>query len=249
MSGKFKAGDQVTWGRRSDLGVGVVLGVDDLGDGSRAAVRFEDYDGYKDEVCETRSFAQDYHTPLWTELLPVFKAHNHGIDPSCKETTDPQTGVIRGECMTDKFDFKTGDLVQLTGRSWSKYRLHMEKVRVVGRNTLGPMIANKANDGKTNLRIMDHPELGDFSAKLVEAAKGGKDYYGGRVVLDFLNEIDADFNGGNAIKYISRAGKKNPDTELEDAGKALDYVIEFYNQIAKRKGQPFMKAVEVGDAG
>jgi hypothetical protein len=34
------------------------------------------------------------------------------------------------------------------------------------------------------------------------------------------------FNRGNAIKYIARAGKKNPETEIEDLRKALWYINE-----------------------
>lgn len=34
------------------------------------------------------------------------------------------------------------------------------------------------------------------------------------------------FNRGNAIKYIARAGKKNPETEIEDLRKARWYINE-----------------------
>lgn len=34
------------------------------------------------------------------------------------------------------------------------------------------------------------------------------------------------FNRGNAIKYIARAGKKNPETEIEDLRKARWYIDE-----------------------
>ena len=33
-----------------------------------------------------------------------------------------------------------------------------------------------------------------------------------------------DFHLGNTVKYISRAGKKNPDKEIEDLKKALFYL-------------------------
>lgn len=41
-------------------------------------------------------------------------------------------------------------------------------------------------------------------------------------VIDFCKLYKLDFNKGNIIKYVCRAGKK--DNELEDLEKALDYL-------------------------
>jgi len=41
-------------------------------------------------------------------------------------------------------------------------------------------------------------------------------------VIDFCKIYDLNFNRGNIIKYISRAGKK--DNEIQDLRKALDYL-------------------------
>ena len=41
-------------------------------------------------------------------------------------------------------------------------------------------------------------------------------------VIDFCKDYDLNFNRGNIIKYIARAGKK--DNELQDLKKALDYL-------------------------
>ena len=54
------------------------------------------------------------------------------------------------------------------------------------------------------------------------------DYYGGCLnPYEVINVIDAwklDFSLGNAVKYISRAGKKNKETEIEDLEKAIWYI-------------------------
>ena len=42
------------------------------------------------------------------------------------------------------------------------------------------------------------------------------------------------FNLGNAVKYISRAGKKNPDTEVEDLEKALWYLQRSLGKLSKK---------------
>ena len=45
--------------------------------------------------------------------------------------------------------------------------------------------------------------------------------------IEAINVIEAwalNFNRGNVVKYLSRAGLKNPDRELEDLNKALWYL-------------------------
>jgi len=46
--------------------------------------------------------------------------------------------------------------------------------------------------------------------------------YKGIEVIQLTEQLN--FNRGNAVKYIARAGLKNPDTELEDLKKAAWYV-------------------------
>jgi hypothetical protein len=41
-------------------------------------------------------------------------------------------------------------------------------------------------------------------------------------VIDFCKKYKLNFNRGNIVKYIARAGKK--DDELRDMRKALDYI-------------------------
>lgn len=41
-------------------------------------------------------------------------------------------------------------------------------------------------------------------------------------VIDFIKDYNLNFNRGNVIKYLARAGKK--DNELQDLRKALDYL-------------------------
>lgn len=46
--------------------------------------------------------------------------------------------------------------------------------------------------------------------------------YKGVEVIELTEQMN--FNRGNAVKYIARAGLKNPDTEVEDLRKALWYI-------------------------
>lgn len=53
------------------------------------------------------------------------------------------------------------------------------------------------------------------------------DYYGGDTTYEAIKVIEAwklDFNLGNAVKYISRAGKKDPTKLYEDLCKARWYL-------------------------
>jgi hypothetical protein len=43
-------------------------------------------------------------------------------------------------------------------------------------------------------------------------------------VIDVANHFEMNFNLGNVLKYIARAGKKNPVTHIEDLHKAKEYL-------------------------
>jgi hypothetical protein len=50
-------------------------------------------------------------------------------------------------------------------------------------------------------------------------------YNDGKIeVIDFIDDKALGFCLGNAVKYISRAGKKDPATAIEDLRKALWYI-------------------------
>ena len=50
-------------------------------------------------------------------------------------------------------------------------------------------------------------------------------YTDGKIeVIDFIEDKRLGFHRGNAVKYIARAGKKDPDKEVEDLQKAVWYL-------------------------
>lgn len=69
-------------------------------------------------------------------------------------------------------------------------------------------------------------------------------HYGGEdnpyETIKVIEAWNLDFHLGNAVKYISRAGKKDPAKEIEDLKKALFYLsrkienLEFDNQVNER---------------
>ena len=52
--------------------------------------------------------------------------------------------------------------------------------------------------------------------------------------IKVIDAWDLDFCLGNTVKYISRAGKKNTDKELEDLKKALWYLQHKINTLEKK---------------
>ena len=69
-------------------------------------------------------------------------------------------------------------------------------------------------------------------------------HYGGDTVYETIKVITAwklGFDLGNAVKYISRAGKKEPSKELEDLKKARFYLDHHIKQL-EEEGPKFAMA-------
>lgn len=87
---------------------------------------------------------------------------------------------------------------------------------------------------KTTYNIETGEEVGNPSHRIVEVVKKKKTtdsvnspshYTSGNIeVFDYIMDQGLGFPLGNAVKYISRAGKKNPDKKIEDLEKAVWYL-------------------------
>ena len=61
-------------------------------------------------------------------------------------------------------------------------------------------------------------------------------YTDGKIeVIDFIEDKNLNFHRGNAVKYISRAGKKNPEKEIEDIQKAIWYLEREVKRLTQAK--------------
>ena len=59
-------------------------------------------------------------------------------------------------------------------------------------------------------------------------------------VIEFIEDKALGFHLGNAVKYIARAGKKDPTKEVEDLKKAIWCInrkIELLNETGKRPNE------------
>lgn len=59
--------------------------------------------------------------------------------------------------------------------------------------------------------------------------------YNGIEVIDLTEQLN--FNRGNAVKYIARAGLKDPATELEDLAKAHWYIERELARVEKEQAK------------
>lgn len=57
-------------------------------------------------------------------------------------------------------------------------------------------------------------------------------------VIDFIEDQKLGFNLGNTVKYVSRAGKKNPDKAVEDLEKAAWYLNREIETLKKQRNEP-----------
>lgn len=59
-------------------------------------------------------------------------------------------------------------------------------------------------------------------------------YTDGKIeVIDFIEDKNFSYHLGNAIKYISRAGKKDPTKTKEDLEKAIWYLNRYISEVLK----------------
>lgn len=59
----------------------------------------------------------------------------------------------------------------------------------------------------------------------MEAINHPPHYADGKIeVIDFIEDKNLNFNLGNVVKYVARAGKKDKSKELEDLQKAIWYL-------------------------
>lgn len=71
----------------------------------------------------------------------------------------------------------------------------------------------------------EHVDLQKVSEKVCDNVNHPSHYTSGRIeVIDFIEDQHLGFHLGNAVKYISRAGRKDADKTVEDLRKAAWYL-------------------------
>lgn len=79
-----------------------------------------------------------------------------------------------------------------------------------------------------------------------ENAVNHPSYYQGKIeVIDFIEDKHLGFNLGNCIKYIARAGKKNPEKRIEDLKKARWYLNREIGNMEKERDFRNQKGIKM----
>ena len=61
--------------------------------------------------------------------------------------------------------------------------------------------------------------------KVIDNVNHPSHYIDGKIeVINFIEDKQLNYHRGNAVKYICRAGKKDPNKEIEDLQKAIWYL-------------------------
>ena len=87
---------------------------------------------------------------------------------------------------------------------------------------------------KDNPPADKHVDLQEISEKVCDNVNHPAHYTSGKIeVIDFIEDKELGFHLGNAVKYISRAGRKNPDKTIEDLQKAVWYINRQIERLEK----------------
>lgn len=79
-------------------------------------------------------------------------------------------------------------------------------------------------------------EVGHGEEIINDSVNHPSHYTDGKIeVMDFIEDKQLNFARGNVIKYVSRAGKKDPNKELEDLNKAMWYLKREIERLEKEK--------------
>ena len=63
-------------------------------------------------------------------------------------------------------------------------------------------------------------------------------YNAGKIeAIDFIEDQQLNFSRGSALKYLVRAGKKDPEKEIEDLEKAVWYIEREIERVRKEKNE------------
>lgn len=61
--------------------------------------------------------------------------------------------------------------------------------------------------------------------------------------IDFITDKHLNFCRGNAVKYIVRAGLKDPDKEIEDLEKAIFYLNREIKELKSKQNEELENAI------
>lgn len=146
-------------------------------------------------------------------------------------------------------DFKVGDIVRWKLDFWNEYwrggkaevieaGLTMHGSPCVKVRVLEPVPANPSNS-KVGAVLKEYSDSMELFEPAASESVEHPAHYGGDTTYEVIKVIEAwdlDFKLGNSVKYIARAGKKDPDKEIEDLEKGVFYIQRRISQLKEARG-------------
>lgn len=99
-----------------------------------------------------------------------------------------------------------------------------------------------------NVATLPYVEEAKRTVQEHDAVNHPSHYTDGKIeVIDYIEDKGLDYHLGNAVKYISRAGKKDPAKKVEDLKKAAWYIareIERLTKAEEKKNDPLIVNID-----
>ena len=119
--------------------------------------------------------------------------------------------------------FKVGDRVKFLEGHGLLRKETFGRIGFIGKWTVAVIAEGKGCVYQLNLSDIEHAD--DETKAVPDTVNHPSHYTDGKIeVIDFIEDKGLNFNKGNAVKYIARAGKKDTSKEIEDLKKAQWYI-------------------------
>ena len=120
-------------------------------------------------------------------------------------------------------EFKVGDRVKFLEGHGLLRKETFGRIVFIGKWTVA--VIAEENGCVYQLNLSDIKHVNDETKAVSDTVDHPSHYTDGKIeVIDFIEDKGLDFNKGNAVKYITRAGKKDSSKEIEDLKKAQWYI-------------------------
>lgn len=198
--------------------------------------------GSKCPECSKSESEDEKYGPRKIDEVPVIDIllkYHDAIVAAAKEF-DRVIGDDGTNVLKEKAGFKKDDIykkIEHDRNEWAKWRKKILSKIEPGFSSM-EMSENEWNDIRNGAIKKEEKE---------DVVNHPSHYTDGKYeVIDFIEDYQLPFHLGNAVKYICRAGKKDPDKYVEDLKKALWY-LRRWNKLDRLAVMPRNAKIDISD--
>jgi hypothetical protein len=120
-------------------------------------------------------------------------------------------------------EFKVGDRVKFLEGHGLLRKETFGRIGSIGKRTVAVIAEESSCVYQLYSSDIEHAD--DETKAVPDTVNHPSHYTDGKIeVIDFIEDKKLNYHRGNAVKYIARAGKKDPTKEIEDLKKAQWYI-------------------------